>query len=432
MKVSAAYLEPNLEFTILVEEEDRISPSEKYSLNKKKFSFTLPSEFDFEKTHPDHLALVSLLVCQPFVGKKLECPKAVSMQFAEVANNKTRYDIINIDKDLEPWKPSLDSRPALAFSGGADSTAALSLLPSDTAPIFLDRPTLNTRTLYDRDAAHMACNNLTEIGYEVKMITSDLEYVRNPVGFPIDVANAAPAILLADLMEFDSIAFGTILESTYGIGHELYRDYPNGNHYRYWGGLFSAAGLPFLQVVSGVSEVGTAIINSKSPIGEYAHSCMRGKWKNPCRRCWKCFRKLLLESAINDDILSDLEYEELFSIPEATRYLSSFPIKHENVLTYITSKYPVDNSENVNMYMDLLKKRVRGDKMQTIWMEKYYPPMIEVIPEKYQEGLLKKLNQYLVPMSKEEQKFVEEWNMKPMLDDDYYSKLHDVLKFTIS
>ena len=432
MKVSVAYLEPNLEFKIHLDEDDRINPSEKFSLNQKKFSFTLPSEFDFEKIHPDHLALVCLLVCQPFVGKRLECPKPVSKAFAEIANKKTRYDIVNIDENLEPWQPHPNSRPALAFSGGADSTAALSLLPSDTAPIFLDRPSLNSRTLYDRDAAHKACKSLIEIGYEVKMITSDLEYVRNPVGFPIDVANAAPSILLAELMEFDAIAFGTILESTYGIGHEKYRDYPHGNHYQYWGGLFSAAGLPFLQVVSGVSEVGTAIINRNSPIGEYAHSCMRGKWQKPCRKCWKCFRKLLLESAITGTTLTDSEYEELFSIPEAARHLSSFPIKHENVLTYITSKYPTEEVENINLYMDLLKKRVRGDKMETSWMEKYYSPMIEVIPKKYQQELLQKLNRFLSPMSEEEQKNVEEWNMKPMLEDDYYSKLHDSLKFSIS
>ena len=432
MKVSAAYLEPNLEFSIHLDADDRVSPSEKFSLDRKKFSFELPLEFDYEKVHPDHLGLVSLLVCQPFVGKKLEFPKPVSIQFAEIANKKTRYEITNIDENLEPWKPSLDSRPALAFSGGADSTAALSLLPSDTAPIFLDRPTLNSRTLYDRDAAHMACKHLMEIGYEVKMILSDLEYVRNPVGFPIDVANAAPAILLAELMEFDTISFGTIMESTYGVGHKKFRDYPNGNHFQYWGGLFSAAGLPFLQVVSGVSEVGTAIINHKSPIGEYAHSCMRGKWKNPCRKCWKCFRKLLLDSAITDTILSDLEYDELFSIPEATRYLSSFPIKHENVLTYITSKYPSDKLENENMFMDLLKKRVRGDKIETSWMEKYYPPMIEVIPEKYRKGLIEKLNRFLIPMSNEEQKIVEEWDMGSMIEDDYYIKLHNTLKFSIS
>ncbi len=432
MKVSAAYLEPCLEFNIDVEDDDRPNPSNKYSLDQKKFTFTLPNEFDFEKIHPDHLGLVTLLVCQPFIGKNIQFPKSVSKHFAEIASKKTRYNILNIDEDLESWKPSLESRPALAFSGGADSTAALSLLPFDTAPIFLDRPQLNTRTLYDRDAPHKACKNLLEIGYEVKMISSDLEYVRKPVGFPIDVANAAPAILLAELMEFDSIAFGTVLESAFGVGHEKYRDYPNGNHFQYWGNLFLAAGLPFLQVVSGVSEVGTAIINSKSSIGEYAHSCMRGKWKKPCRNCWKCFRKILLESSITNSKLSNEEYDELFSIPEAIRHLSSFPIKHENVLTYITSKYKIDNEENANMYMEILKKRVRGDKIESSWMGKYYPPMIEVIPKKYRKELIKKLNLYLEPMSEDEQKIVKEWDMQSMLNDEYYHKLQETLEFTIS
>ena len=56
------------------------------------------------------------------------------------------------------------------------------------------------------------------MGREVLTIKSDLEYIRNPVGFPVDVANSSPAILIAQKMGFNSIAFGTILESAYGIG----------------------------------------------------------------------------------------------------------------------------------------------------------------------------------------------------------------------
>ena len=55
MKVSAAYLEPCLEFNIDIEDDDRPNPSNKYSLDQKKFTFTLPNEFDFGKIHPDHL-----------------------------------------------------------------------------------------------------------------------------------------------------------------------------------------------------------------------------------------------------------------------------------------------------------------------------------------------------------------------------------------
>ena len=110
-------------------------------------------------------------------------------------------------------------------------------MPKETVPVFLDRP-INGRSLYDKDAPYRICSELVEMGYEVLSIKSDLEYLRSPVGFPVDLANSVPAVLLADLASFNSIAFGTIMESAYGIGHSQYRHYPKGNHFRLWSTLF--------------------------------------------------------------------------------------------------------------------------------------------------------------------------------------------------
>ena len=43
---------------------------------------------------------------------------------------------------------------------------------------------------------------------------------------------------------------------------------------------------------------GTAIIGSKAPGGILQQSCIRGKLFHPCYRCWKCFRKELLNYAL--------------------------------------------------------------------------------------------------------------------------------------
>jgi len=257
-------------------------------------------------------------------------------------------------------------------------------------------------------------------------IESNLEYVRKPVGFPVDVANAAPAILLANFMEFDCIAFGTIMESAFGTGHLKYRNYPTGFHFTHLGGIFAAAGLPFFQVVSGVSEVGTAIINRDSFFGNIAHSCMRGKWMNPCRNCWKCFRKLLLDSVIHNKKIPEDELNDLFKIKEAKRFLSAFPIKHENVLTYSTSKYLklFDLDLEGDSMMSLFTKRVRGDLAEVDWMEKYFPMMLETIPDKYRGGVKDKLEKYLLPMDEKEQKLILNWDMTPMLEDKYYQDLN--------
>ena len=147
---------------------------------------------------------------------------------------------------------------------------------------------------------------------------------------------------------------------------------------------------------------------------------------DPCRNCWKCFRKLLLDSVVNNEKMAEKELDELFKIKEAQRFLSSFPIKHENVLTYSTSKYlelfelDIDN----NSMISTLTKRVRGDVLEVDWMEKYFPMMFDLIPEKYREDIKIKLEKYLQPMSKEEQDFVLKWNLESMLNDEHYQNLN--------
>ena len=47
----------------------------------------------------------------------------------------------------------------------------------------------------------------------MQIIESNLEFIRKPVGFPTDLANSIPAILLSEFLGFDSIGFGTVLES---------------------------------------------------------------------------------------------------------------------------------------------------------------------------------------------------------------------------
>ena len=59
--------------------------------------------------------------------------------------------------------------------------------------------------------------------------------------------------------------------------------------------------------VAGISEVGTSIIVEKSSLGFVAQSCIRGSWGSPCKNCWKCFRKIILDAAIqNENVDEDL------------------------------------------------------------------------------------------------------------------------------
>ena len=88
----------------------------------------------------------------------------------------------------------------------------------------------------------------------------DVEYIREPLGFATDLVPSIPILALAASHNIDAVAFGTVMESAYRIGHEKARDYANSSHFRFWGRMFQAAGLPLYLPVSGVSEVGTSKI----------------------------------------------------------------------------------------------------------------------------------------------------------------------------
>ena len=114
------------------------------------------------------------------------------------------------------------NKHCLSYSGGADSTAALAVMPKTTECVFLLRTSSKKKSLYDSDAALNSCRKLKLLGYKVHIVKTDLEYLRNPVGFPTDLAVACPSILLSGMREYASIAFGTIMESAYGTGGKSY------------------------------------------------------------------------------------------------------------------------------------------------------------------------------------------------------------------
>tara|TARA_B110000459_G_scaffold21305_1_gene20510 strand:- start:1655 stop:2956 length:1302 start_codon:yes stop_codon:yes gene_type:complete len=413
MKVLADLTPGLLIIRLESEDDDILEPSTNYRLGCREVEINLPWQLDPNTIHPDHLALCIIMITHPFVGKSLTLPKPVSERFADFHNSRSsRYIVGPIDEGLDPWKPGKNSRPGLAFSGGVDSTAALALMPATTAPIFMDRP-IRSKSLYDKDAVRHSCLEVERLGYDMHVIQCDLEYVRNPVGFPVDVANSVPAVLMADYLNLDCIGFGTIMESTYGTGHRLYRDYPNGNHYTHWGGLFEAAGLPFILPVAGISEVGTSMIINKAPLGIVAQSCMRGSWKKPCLNCWKCFRKQLLDNAILGNQIDEPYLDDIFNNKEACRFVGRVPIKHENILTWSTHRL---NSNHV--LFSMLKQRVQGDTSSLEWLGKWYAPSIELMPEKYREGVREKIARYLPTMDSTDEKKLTSWNMTEVIESE--------------
>lgn len=398
---------------------DHLSSS-KISLVKNDAKIKL-GNIKLSEIHPDLIGLSTILMCHQFIGKSLYLPLDVSLGFLEGANSVlSKYKIVSeSDPEIIANTPSPRSRPGLAFSGGADSCAALAVMPGNTVPIFMHRP-MSENSIYDSEAPLKSCEELKEVGYDVKIIECDLEYLRDPIGFPSDLANAIPAILLSQSMGLDSIAFGTVMESAYGIGHEKYIDYEKGSHWKFYGNLFNLAGIEMCLPVAGISEVGTAMIGNQSPFGEFSQSCIRGKWHKPCLRCWKCFRKELLAISLEDDKVVNLK--DMLKSSEVQIRLSSYPISHENVIIYSIQNINIKNYPNLR----ILRNRIDTSIDLTI-LRKWYSKSLIFIPKKWKNSIRSKILYYLEQMTSDEEEVLLNWNMVPFLKLDTTKQAHSKL-----
>ena len=385
--------------------------------------YDMPESYEHEKLHSDIYALAVILMVYPFLGNNLTLDRPISRQFSDAFFALTSKRIGPVSSDVKTRSAGANSRPALAFSGGVDSTAATALLPEDTVLVFLDRYVApGMKTMYKKEAVNHACLEMVGQGREVFKINTDMEYLRSPVGFPVDVSNSVPALLLSECQHFDCVAFGMILESSYRLGHESFQNYPNRTHYKRWGGLFKAAGMPFSLVTAGISEVGTSKIVLNMECGSVAQSCMRGDIGAPCFNCWKCFRKLLLDKTLRSEPLTNEMLEAAFKIKEAKLFLSKDMIKHQNVLEYIAEKY-----SGTYPGMELLTAKVSNNG-SVLYLEKWYGKSIELVPEKYQKYVSDRIKLYLEIMTPDEEALLESYSIVKTLDSERYQQEADRFK----
>ncbi len=360
---------------------------------------------NFPSVHPDRLALVAIMNTLPFVEDTLKIGWPVSRSFIEATKVISRIKIESESNDCQPIVRNGGGKPSLLFSGGADSTAALAMMPMNTEPVFMLRSKSKSRSLYDSDAAMESCRKLSTLGYRVNIIESDFEYLRTPVGFPTDLSVSTPAILIAESRMFDSIAFGTILESAYGASGSNFRNYMESSHFRLWSTLFSAVGLGYSLPVAGVSEVASSKLCRDHPLGAVHQSCIRGKWGIPCNKCWKCFRKSTVMTALDWGEISDITIAMIRGSKEVRkRLLEDKPIRHEGVLTY-----SLQRARGGDELVDALRSLIRSDSLKTDWMEFWYPHSLELIDPSYRDYSISKLKQHLGEMSQEHISELESW-----------------------
>ena len=407
-------------FNVFSEKKDRIrSPN---FGSHRQFMYRNSNNSKFPDVHADRLALVALLNTLPFVGETLHIGWQVSKKFLEATEIISRINVTSMEGEIEPIERKSSGRHALSFSGGADSTAALAVMPHSTEPVFMLRSESKSRTLYNSQAALESCRQLSRLGYNVHIIESDFEYLRKPIGFPTDLSVSTPAILFAESRGFESIAFGTILESSFGTSGQSFRNYSESSHYRLWARMFDSVGLGYSLPVAGISEVASSIICRNHPIGRVHQSCIRGKWGEPCERCWKCFRKITLMNALDGNEMPTSGMEMIRRSKEVKlRLTEDKPIKHEGVLAYA-----LERASGGGEIAESLRLLTRSGEIKTDWMQHWYPKSVNLIDPSYRNYTESQLMELLGGMNQNQIQTLESWSNNN--DNDREAKLVRFLK----
>jgi hypothetical protein len=317
------------------------------SFNYKELEiyFDMPDGYKLEDTHIDLLHLAEIILLSPW-----------------------DEEIINRYKDTFTRKFGIHN--SLSFSTGADSTAAMLLLPDSTLLSYHYR---DFKSGLVHDNALRFINKLKEENKDVLVIPSNHELIRTlhglPVGFSTDFACLVHLVLLADYLHLKSISTGMVLESAYlGYG-DKFRMFNNIEYRNKWKQLFESCGLYLNYPTAGLSEIITTKIVQSSKYKDYAYSCLRKL--DGCNNCYKCFRKNLLNG--ENPIINN----------ETMTFISKRPPKMAVSIIYACQKNNII-LEPLKEYMD----------MDLSFLERYYGEYLELNDNSISDFLKNKLKEY--------------------------------------
>lgn len=391
-----------------------------FRLSRRIGSMRMPAGWSLSETHPDLLGLAALLISQPFTGDRLTVDPLPSTHFADSVPSMS----IDASKAVRA-RTRATGPPALSFSGGADSTAALLVMPPDTICLnarrdfpfryrALERPYRAARRRqtppFNPDHGSSALDWAGK-RHTVIRVCTNLELMRWPVGWPVDLAVGLPAVLLADELSVSSINYGSTLSGLNRLG-EYFTPYRTRWHSRFWSSAFAAAGVPLSLPVAGLTSAGTQMIVDRLGLRDEIQSCPRAWNGQPCRRCSKCAYRQMLEPLIAGESLSDSDIDSLLGSRAARERLSAVPMSYEVNFTYVGWKYQGDHPA-----MRLLQRRVRSADQDLEWYERFHSNQIHLVSSDLAQGVAEGIRRSVCEADSGHWQAVTEWDVTGYSDD---------------
>ncbi|WP_310618937.1 DUF6395 domain-containing protein [Flexibacterium corallicola] len=348
------------------------SRREKIKLRTNNCSFFFP--FKISLPHPDLCALAALKIISPYVGSMVKFDRSVSKEFADTV--KAWYKNIkkvNFSKNIQPRSKNY-KRYGLAFSGGADSTAAAFLLDKDVSLISL------IRKLHPDVGGGEKGSKQDDVSGVLQDMPATFNKIAIETDFPYtsvrsddkcivmadEAWHSVPIFLLADHLSIGFISQGNTLG--FFLGNESkFKNLTNlSRHHEL---LFGAVGLNSVQPLAGCSEVISEKICLLNERSERTFTCNFGSFEQPCMQCAKCFRKSLIKAYLANKPLSKEELER-FNHSKRLEVLShKFPIPFTVTLKFLLSPYENLPEGPVKRIRKAVRRSYSGDPS---WITRVY------------------------------------------------------------
>jgi len=409
MRISWCQEDNVLTFAIELGADDHSEASGQHdniTLDQHMFRFVLPQR---QEMHPDLLAAALLTVVQPFAGRQIEMPLPVSVPFADAVRQAFNLELSPVSPQLEQRMPG--SRPGLAFSGGTDSLASMMLMPEDAALVFAERiahPHTDVPADFNTYSPQGAVETFKALerrsGRRVHRVKTDHEYIIGPYpDWATWIGLGAPLVLMAEVLDLDSIWFGAAIGSIY---------LPEWNDLRYfswddedesWQRVMTAVGIPIARPVSGMSELGTRTIVEASPYADLSISCGNGQNGNPCMLCHKCLRRLLIQAVLRGFLPDKTTLQQFAEQPAVQKQFSEEVMWF--TMAYCLTRLPL----LPNLYFSRIQEAVQSIAPDVSFVERWYPRSLEHIPVRYRSDFLARKSQYLLDSTAKHIEQIESW-----------------------
>lgn len=374
---------------------------EKIFLGALNASFHFPVEIS--EPHPDLAAVAALKIISPYIGSRLIMDRPVSTKAALAIkafypNIKEVFSSDKVSPRATPYE-----KPAISFSGGADSIAVACVMPRETPLIMAARtfhPDIGPFETWNKPDGPVGTMEAMPNDARKYLVYTDFPYLSSNGKYciyPDSYAFTIPLILLADHLNISHLLTGDIIAGLTGNETAFNPVLMPAMSARE---IFKNIGLQLECPCNGVSEIVTSRIVEENGLTTASSTCEYGTFKRPCMRCVKCLRKSLYVWALTGKELTPQQLDKFNTEDPVKKFATA---KGRSGLSAMPSfKFAFRRiGRHFSGPIGEIQHRSYSCDIPVTWEEKYYPPVYRDRPDFVMKAF-NNIKKYAKPMTEQD------------------------------